>query len=444
MKNLSHVWFCILFFLFASSFLFAQSPQGINYQAIARDVSGIPLASQTISVTFRIKEGSPSGTVKYRGSDNFSTNAFGLFTAIIGQSASDSGNFSNIKWGFNAFFLQVLINGNDMGTTKFMTVPYSFHAISADSLTPAGNRWNKTADSLYPSILSNRVGIGTSSPKAKLHIFDAADPLQIMVQNQGGNFTTGFRIKTATNEWFLGQEGPGANGFRISDVDASSVPFQIDPSGNVGIGNTSPTWKLDVNGGSNGIRVEGYGANGNGIKLVNTDVSTQEWTLQTLGTSGFFGPSKGFAISDITNSQNPFLVDANTPSGTLNLKSSGNVGIGATTPKSTLKVMGSMAGNYVNPTVSNYTCTSKDLFVIVSIGASTILLPPANSVDKGSELIIRNIANSNIGVSRQGTDVILLMNNINAVTGVPLNSPGGANPSVVRLVSDGVSNWIEW
>jgi hypothetical protein len=88
------------------------------------------------------------------------------------------------------------------------------------------------------------VGIGTNSPSSKLHVFGT----DINIQSTGGNFKTGYTVKTALNEWFIGQEGTATSGFRITDIDAATPRFQIDQTGNVGIGTTAPMTKLHVAG----------------------------------------------------------------------------------------------------------------------------------------------------------------------------------------------------
>ncbi|MBP6624487.1 MAG: collagen-like protein [Chitinophagaceae bacterium] len=117
---------------------FAQTPQAIPYQAVARDNTGSPLSSQNISLRFSIHDSTAAGTLVYQETQSATTNALGLFTANIGQGTVVSGTFSTISWDINAKFIQVEMDatgGNsytDMGTTQFMSVPYALHAKTAD------------------------------------------------------------------------------------------------------------------------------------------------------------------------------------------------------------------------------------------------------------------------------------------------------------------------
>jgi hypothetical protein len=116
---------------------FAQNvPQGINYQALARDAAGAELANDTLAVQFSIIT---SGSVSWQETHTVTTNDFGLFTAIIGNGTTTNGGSSStfdlVDWGAAAHSLKVEIDyGNgylDMGTTDFMSVPYSLHAKTA-------------------------------------------------------------------------------------------------------------------------------------------------------------------------------------------------------------------------------------------------------------------------------------------------------------------------
>src|SRR4051812_28484854 len=88
---------CILISLSAS----AQAPQGINYQAVARNASGDPLVNTAVTVVFEIRQGGPVGTVVYNASYGLTTNQFGLFSAVIGT--VNNGAFSAIAWGSNSY-----------------------------------------------------------------------------------------------------------------------------------------------------------------------------------------------------------------------------------------------------------------------------------------------------------------------------------------------------
>jgi hypothetical protein len=117
----------------------AQVPQGINYQAVARNASGAVLANQAIGLRFTIHDVSASGTKVYE--ETFmgtTTNQFGLFTIVIGTGTQvGSTTFTSVAWGTNAKFLQVEIDPaggtayTDMGTTQMVSVPYALYAQSA-------------------------------------------------------------------------------------------------------------------------------------------------------------------------------------------------------------------------------------------------------------------------------------------------------------------------
>jgi hypothetical protein len=123
--------------LFCAAFSFAQSPQLINYQGVARDVSGGVLASTSISVKFIITDGS-STEVYNEYQDNLTTNQFGLFNTQIGGGTPNSGSglFENITWANGGNHnLEVLLDDdggnnsyNSMGTSQLVSVPYALYA----------------------------------------------------------------------------------------------------------------------------------------------------------------------------------------------------------------------------------------------------------------------------------------------------------------------------
>jgi len=113
------------------------------------------------------------------------------------------------------------------------------------SSTSSG-KWSGSTDIYYNS---GDVGIGTSSPSQKLDI-----------EGSGGSGTGRIRftdIDTADNarNWFVGPYRSSDSCFAITPSAAksgtspdTSKTFQVSYNGNVGIGDTTPSYKLDVNG----------------------------------------------------------------------------------------------------------------------------------------------------------------------------------------------------
>jgi uncharacterized protein (TIGR02145 family) len=130
-----------------TSFLFAQSPQGIPYQAVMRNVDGTVMASNPVSLTFMIHDGSATGTVVYQESHALTSNAQGLVSCVVGNGVVSQGNFANINWGSGAKFLHVMMGSTDLGTQQMLSVPYALYSNgvdvrvseTGDTLTIGGN-----------------------------------------------------------------------------------------------------------------------------------------------------------------------------------------------------------------------------------------------------------------------------------------------------------------
>ena len=143
----------LLILLSLPMLLLAQVPQGVGYQGVATDASGIELVNQAISIRASILSGSATGTVEWEETHATITDTFGLFALTIGQGITTGGgtqtSFADISWGTNTHFLKIemdVTGGNNysfMGTNQMMSVPYALYAESAansglDSITVAG------------------------------------------------------------------------------------------------------------------------------------------------------------------------------------------------------------------------------------------------------------------------------------------------------------------
>ena len=104
---------------------------------------------------------------------------------------------------------------------------------------------------------SGRVGIGTSSPTRKLEVVDNGDILQLT--GIAGNAFVRFTDNDASSDFSIGSDdgsGAGVGAFMVYDRNNTAYRMIINSSGNVGIGTTSPTQKLEVSGGN--IQVDGF------------------------------------------------------------------------------------------------------------------------------------------------------------------------------------------
>ena len=121
--------------LFLCTFMNAQVPQGINYQAVARTADGLIIPTQNIGVRFSILDGSVTGTVLYSETHTVITNSYGLFTLAIGKGTPVTSTFPGINWASGTDkFLKVEIapaggsNYQLQGTTQLLSVPYALYS----------------------------------------------------------------------------------------------------------------------------------------------------------------------------------------------------------------------------------------------------------------------------------------------------------------------------
>jgi hypothetical protein len=117
--------------------LWAQSPEKMSYQAVIRNSSGDLETNKQISMEINIRQDSPSGIVVYTETQRPITNANGLVNIEIGGGAG----FSTIDWTTGPYFIETktdLAGGSNYtisGTSQFLSVPYAFHAKTAETIS---------------------------------------------------------------------------------------------------------------------------------------------------------------------------------------------------------------------------------------------------------------------------------------------------------------------
>jgi hypothetical protein len=120
-------------FLLLCTATWAQVPQAMKYQGVARNGSGALLANQPIIVRISIRDQSSTGLVVYKESHNTATNQFGLYNITLGKGAMISGvNFSLIPWGGGQKYIEQEVDFGsgfvNMGTSQLLSVPYALYA----------------------------------------------------------------------------------------------------------------------------------------------------------------------------------------------------------------------------------------------------------------------------------------------------------------------------
>lgn len=174
-------------------------------------------------------------------------------------------------------------------------------------------------DTLYVDAANNRVGIGTTSPHndaGGLSISVASSTDQLYLERTG----------SATGRYYL---GAASNSFYIVDDAQSATRMAINSSGNVGIGTASPTVnKLQVEDSTDGL----------GIAIKNTGTGGRTYGIQSTGGTSGYGQGKLAFVDEAVGAR--MVID-----------SSGNVGIGTTSPNTRLEVQGGTgSGTYAHAT----------------------------------------------------------------------------------------------
>ncbi len=169
----------------ATCFAYSQSvPEGINYQAVARDNAGTEIANTAIMVRFSIGTSAVSNsTYAYQETHSSTTNQLGLFNVVIGQGTPSGGSnsFSVIPWDNPQYLLVEVDFGSgfeQMGVaTPFVAVPYAM--LSKDVL-------NKE---LPQTATTNDVLTWNGSQWVPLAPGSATETTTTLVDNADGTFT---------------------------------------------------------------------------------------------------------------------------------------------------------------------------------------------------------------------------------------------------------------
>lgn len=362
----------IIFFLFFSMFIFAQVPQGINYQSIIRTSAGAVMSNSAVTVDFKLYDGL-SGPLLYHESHSTNTNQFGMVNLVIGQGTQIGGSvasFSAIPWVIGIGY-EVLVNSNVIGTKQlFMSVPYALHSrapivtYSNNILSVGGNTatinsgttytagsgidinsgiitstanivgaGSTTVTGTYPNLIINSptvapsqsvsitgTGLALVSPTTGLN-FNVNVPTPVYspttgILNFGGTNTVSITSPLSLSGTTL-TSGVASNSVNLSSLPGiwSTVTLTnaaiTNTASLAGIGTLNPTYKLDVYGnGSVPATIHGYNSGA------------------TSSATGIFGenPNNGIGVYGQSNSGAGIWGKSTSGSGVYGESTSGDAG----------------------------------------------------------------------------------------------------------------------
>ncbi len=221
----------------------------------------------------------------------------GTGTGIYGHSSQGLNFFTNT----GSTKLKIENNGNvGIGTTSPAAKLEVAGTLVATGISQLGSGG---ANVYLTSSSAGNVGIGTSSPGAKLHVFDAGYP-QLNLESNAGSWQLG----VSTGNHFALRKGSSGSDYAL----------WVEPNLNVGIGTTSPGVKLDVDG---QIRSDDSFLLQSGTTAIGS-IRNQSGALDIRGDS-----TRDVSLGSVTSPQALFVEGSN-----------GNVGIGTTSPDAKLEI----------------------------------------------------------------------------------------------------------
>ena len=339
---------------------------------------------------------------------------------------------------------------------------------------PEGRIWvgdgnTIVSDTVYIDEPNNRLGIGTTIPNNKLHLYSnnsSADALLKLEQDGTGDASIDFLL-TSTNLFRIGVDHSNNDALTFAAGSfGTGLDYMVIRSGKVGIGTTSPAEKLHVggntqlqdatlastskttlipltSGGNSQLKIKG----GNFLHSIAFETSWNDFEYAKL-TGGY---NTGDSKLEINKSDALGAIDATTRISTGDSFFAGNVGIGTISPNTKLEISGghirladaySLQWGSANNRIYNQSNStvfinnaSESMRIISSGNVGIGTTSPTKTLDVNGEIILGQTVSATVDASYllartysgQSEEPMAMMVMSSAISNNTLNVGGGSS-----------------
>jgi hypothetical protein len=406
----------------------------------------------------------------------------------------------------NASVLEVSQNRHTSGSDWTSSTTYFRHRIDATNLgylafNPLGDIGGIAFGSGFDSsenmriTADGKVGIGTTSPTAKLHVNGTTRTDKLLVntavdngldvaQFNGSISSTSLKVtELATAKYFrtlsnntesnlltrdnlesaLYVQNSNVGGDLLHLLNGSAAVnngtsrFIVKGNGNVGIGNVNPAFKVHVNGTgyfSGGI-IGGlnYSMGDNNNAVIDLHQNSNDFYVANFRNGGGNGKGVNIRVGGTSSNSIPFRVARNDDTELFRIIGNGNVGIGTTAPLFSLDVRGNSPFSYNRPSIGGsspdllsygYMLIPQDggpFFDMIRSSNTSLRFATETSYGTGFSTQMTLTQNGNVGIGTTTPNSKLEVTGdvriTNATDGILMKTPDGLNTYRITIDNSG-------